>query len=147
MHGRGRGVSLSQVSAHNLRDLAQAIRAYCNDTGTFPTSWMPLIERGLVTPKQCVCFWDVIKEQTVLETGHSSYVLLPAGNAWPNDAMLIIAHERLPWSYVGRAVWPERGFAVLFGDGTVLTLTIDEMGEAVVRDRYHRKELGWPLPL
>lgn len=141
-----RQIAKSPVSWANLRGIGMAIEAYCQDRGSYPPTLHHLIEEGIVTPWQCYAPVDPVGEADVLDLGYSSYVYQPGIGQWNAQADVILAYERLPWSVLSTSgTSPVRAYAVLFGDGDVRPLQIQDMQQAVLRDRGKRLELGWPL--
>lgn len=142
-----RAVSLSQVSLSNLSEIGAAIAEYTQQHGEFPDSYLPLIKEGSLSWKGCMNPWDEMDSRFPETIGLGSYVYTPPpSGSMPTDPALILAHERLPWSFRACGIWPEAGYGVLLGDGTVRWLSVREMSLAIQYDRKLRFERGWPLP-
>ncbi len=142
-----RTCSKAAVSWSHLRGIGQAIKLYHADYAEYPPHLHVLVGEGMCTPKQLMSPQDVVHESDVMALGYSSYLYQPGRGAWQADPGLVLAYERLPFGMHGTMEYgrPLRVQGVLFADGTVRPLSMDEIAEAMLRDRRKRIELGWPV--
>ena len=122
----------SEMSAGNLRGIAQGVDLYHRDMGSWPKtehdliSVSYLVERNLVHPADTTAWQRMGTPQFV-----PSYELLfPAQSATvrPQD---ILGYERLPLSIDGLKLFPKQIHNVVYMNGTSARLTASELAAAI----------------
>ena len=137
----------SVITASNLRGLGQCLHVYANDFGTYPPSLGVLVDSGRATPGQLQSFCDP-NVNWAPDAGaevYSSFVYQPGSGPVLEDADVILAFERQPWTPAEIRMFPALGRYVLFADGHAKRLSEEEFAEACIRDAQRRAEIGWPL--
>lgn len=142
--GVARMIALSGVSQSNLRGIGQCLHAYCGEFGDYPPTIQDTILTRYLTEGQWMSPGDCSGVETmVLSEGYSSYVYAPGRGPWLPDPSLLLAYERLPWTYGRNDLACPPGFSVLRGDGTVEWLDLFEFEDALREDGKTRRRLGW----
>ncbi|UCG33789.1 MAG: hypothetical protein JSU68_03970 [Phycisphaerales bacterium] len=135
------------VSSANLRGLAAALRAYCEEEGDYPHSLDVLVARGDITDKLLVAPNDVRlrnNEWWLEEPPYRSYTYCPGSGRWRDEPRIVLACENGAWSPLECRLFSDRGRLVLFGDGGTRVLRQVEFREALLASGARRAELGWP---
>lgn len=122
----------SEMSAGNLRGIAQGVDLYRRDLGSWPATELDLMsanyvmERNLVHPADGAAWQQMGTPQFV-----PSYVLLfPSQSASPQPHD-ILGYERLPLSIDGLRVFPKQIHNVVYMNGTSARITATELAAAL----------------
>lgn len=143
--GTFREVAKSAVSASNLRGIWMGMKMYYSPNGDYAGSLAGLVTADLCSPGHLLALHDPDRyEAGPGEPLYSSYVYQPGAGACSEDARLILAFERAPWTRGELRLFCERGRFVLFADGNVRWLRPGDFASARRTDRAARAGLGWP---
>lgn len=135
------------VAPANLRGIGESVRRYYDEYDTSPATFDELIAGECITRRSLVWVFDDRRMLTNIDGAplDSSYAYHPG--LWPEkqDAEVVVAFEKSPWTIKELRLFYEFGHSVLFADGQVRFVAPEELASVLERDQRRREELGWPV--